>query len=220
MFLHQHPYPPFIPENATKLIVGTLPPPRFSTGMLHHDDVDFCYGSRDGQLWRIINTIFALGLTFKNTPEAIQQRKEFLTTHHIGICDVVERCERQKVDASDIGMQNIVLRDVISHVKKHPTIKTLLFTGGNSKNGPEYLFRKHLRNYPLKLEVHSNATPRIHEVRLEANRRIRTVSLTAPSGSANRAVGSNPLYKALKKKNPDFTTIDFRVLQYTPFLKD
>jgi len=24
MFLHRHPYPPFIPENATKLIVGTI----------------------------------------------------------------------------------------------------------------------------------------------------------------------------------------------------
>ena len=34
MFIHKHPYPPFIPKNATKLIVGTLPPPRFYTGIL------------------------------------------------------------------------------------------------------------------------------------------------------------------------------------------
>lgn len=48
MFLHKHPYPPFIPDNATRLIVGTLPPPRFSLGQLKPDDVKFCYGSRDG----------------------------------------------------------------------------------------------------------------------------------------------------------------------------
>lgn len=218
MFLHQHPYPPFIPENATKLIVGTLPPPRFSTGALHQDDVDFCYGSKDGQLWRIINTIFDLNLKFENTPEAIRQRKNFLKANKMGICDVVECCERTKVDASDIGMQNIVLRDVIGYIKKYSTVTTLLFTGGNSKNGPEYLFRKHLRSYHLKLEPRVYEVPRIHEFLLNG-RRITTVSLTAPSGSANRAVGSNPLYKALKRKNPGFTTIDFRILQYKAFLK-
>ena len=45
MFKHQHPYKPFIPEGTTKLIVGTLPPPRFSFGELKKDDVNFCYGS-------------------------------------------------------------------------------------------------------------------------------------------------------------------------------
>ena len=45
MFLHKHPYPPFINQDTTKLIVGTLPPPRFSTRQLLEKDVDFCYGS-------------------------------------------------------------------------------------------------------------------------------------------------------------------------------
>jgi len=34
VFKHQHPYAPFIKNDSTKLIVGTLPPPRFSTGDL------------------------------------------------------------------------------------------------------------------------------------------------------------------------------------------
>ena len=218
MFLHQHPYAPFIPENATKLIVGTLPPPRFSIGKLHRDDVDFCYGSRDGQLWRILNTIFDLKLKFENTPEAVVQRKQFLITNKIGICDIVERCERAKVDASDMGMQNIVLRNLTGYLQNHPEITTLLFMGGNSKNGPEYFFRRHLRERRLKLELCSGDVPRIHQFQLHG-KAIKTVSLTSPSGSANRAVGSNTLYKALKQKNPDFNTIDFRVRQYTPFFK-
>ncbi|TDI73724.1 MAG: uracil-DNA glycosylase family protein, partial [Bacteroidetes bacterium] len=65
MFLHSHPYSPFIPENATKLIVGTLPPPRFTTGDLKVGDVDFCYGSRDGYLWPILDRIFGLDLLFE-----------------------------------------------------------------------------------------------------------------------------------------------------------
>ncbi|MCB0433212.1 MAG: uracil-DNA glycosylase family protein [Mangrovimonas sp.] len=218
MFLHKHPYPPFIPSKATKLIVGTLPPPRFSIGNLKSDDVNFCYGSRDGQLWKILDEIFNLNLKYENTQEAILQRKTFLETENIGICDIVESAEREKIDASDLGMQNTLLRDLIGYLKQYPNVDTLLFTGGNSKNGPEYFFRKHLKDHNLKLELVNNDIPRIHQFRLN-ERTIRTVSLTAPSGSANRAVGSMPLYQQLKSKNPEFTTLDFRVMQYSSFFK-
>lgn len=216
MFLHQHPYKPFIPKNATKLIVGTLPPPRFSQGHLLERDVNFCYGSRDGQLWSILDHIFDLNLKYETTDDAILQRKEFLIGQQIGICDIVESCEREKIDASDLGMQQVQLRNLIDYLKEYTTVKTLLFTGGNSKNGPEYFFRKHLKEYGIKLQIVSNEVPRIHQFELD-ERIINTVSLTAPSGSANRAVGSNPAYKLLKQQNPKFNTLDFRVLQYKKY---
>ena len=50
-----------------------------------------------------------------------------------------------------------------------------------------------------------------------APREVQTVSLTAPSGSANRAIGSLPEYKAMKAKNPDYTVMDFRVEQYRTY---
>lgn len=65
MFVHTHPYEPFLFTAATKLIVGTLPPPRFSQGDLKEGDVNWCYGSRDGQLWPILNRIFKLNLSFE-----------------------------------------------------------------------------------------------------------------------------------------------------------
>jgi hypothetical protein len=113
-------------------------------------------------------------------------------------------------------MKNAKLRDMIGILKKHPQINTLLFTGGNSKNGPEYFFRKHIRKKPVKLELVDENIPRIHQFELDG-RIVKTVSLTAPSGSANRAVGSMPLYKKMKAENPDFNVMDFRVLQYRPF---
>ncbi len=217
MFTHTHPYPPFIPENTTKLIVGTLPPPRFTTGELKPGDVNFCYGSRDGQLWPILNKIFNLDLSFETTAEAIKERKEFLQKNNIGICDMVSVAYREKIDASDIGMQKAELRDLVKILQKHPTVHTLLFTGGNSKNGPEYFFRKVLKEYSIKLKLVDNKVPRIHEFLLpETSRKIKTVSLTAPSGAANRAVGSLQEYKKMKIENPAITTIDFRVWQYTP----
>ena len=217
MFTHTHPYKPFIPKNATKLIVGTLPPPRFSIGILKKGDVDFCYGSINGQLWKIIDKIFNLKLHFETTEYAIQQRKDFLIKNNIGICDIVASCERDKIDASDLGMNTIKLRNMVYFLNENPKVHTLLLTGGNSKNGPEYHLRKQLKSLNIPLTNLSLDTPKIHKFTIQKSRKIKVVSLTAPSGAANRAVGSNPLYKLLKKKNPKFNTFDFRVLQYEKY---
>lgn len=242
MFFHKHPYQPFIQPDTEKLIVGTLPPPRFSTGELLEKDVNFCYGSYYNSLWLFIDKIHNLKLRYDHSQEAIDERKQFLIKHKIGVCDIVDSCEREKVDASDLGMQNIQLRDVVGYLQKYPSIHTILFTGGNSKNGPEYFFRRHIKQYNLKLEVVSDIVPRIHQFDLSQaeinsgtaknelshqalalsgvemkSRCIKTVSLTSASGAANRAVGSIPLYRKLKLENPKFTTFDFRVLQYREF---
>ena len=212
-FIHKHPYQPFIPDNATKLIVGTLPPPRFSIGILKKGDVDFCYGSIDGQLWKILSEIFNLNLKYETSEFAIQQRKKFLIANNIGICDIVESCERNKIDASDIGMENIQLRDLISYLNKLPKIDTLLLTGGNSKNGPEYFLRKLLKKATIPLVCIDDQVPRKHQF-VCAGRTIISHSLTAPSGTANRAIGSMLAYKEAKKRNPKYNTLDFRTEQY------
>lgn len=229
--MHKHPYQPFIHNDTKKLICGTLPPPRFSTGELLPNDVDFCYGSYYNSLWKYIDAIHGLNLRYDNSKEAIIQRKQFLINHKIGVCDIVDSCEREKIDASDLGMKNIKLRNIIGYLQQYPSVEMLLFTGGNSKNGPEYFFRKHIKDYNLKLEVVDSNTPRIHEFTLSnnialspraesrglASRVIKTISLTSASGAANRSIGSNSEYKAKKAVNPNYTTFDFRVEQYSRF---
>lgn len=195
-------------------------------GELLEKDVDFCYGSYYNSLWLYIDKIYNLNLKYNNSQEAIDERKEFLMGHKIGVCDIVESCERHKIDASDLGMKNIKLRNLIGYLKTFPNIDTLLFTGGNSKNGPEYFFRKHLKDFGLKLEVVSPEVPRIHQFELSdalnavgaSTRIIKTVSLTSGSGAANISISKLPLYKQLKAENPIFTTFDFRVMQYKEFL--
>lgn len=225
MFKHKHPYKPFIQKDTTKLIVGTLPPPRFSTGNLLEKDVDFCYGSYYNSLWLFIDKIHDLNLRYDNSNKAIEERKAFLIKNKIGVCDIVESADRDKIDASDLGMKNIELRDIIGYLKKFPSINTILFTGGNSKNGPEYFFRKHLKESSLKLELVSNEVPRIHKFVIPSEAResvksirtIKTVSLTSGSGAANISISRTPLYKQLKAKDSNFNTFDFRVMQYREF---
>ena len=213
MWFHKHPYPPYIPETATRLIVGTLPPPRFSSGELNDQDVDFCYGSSNGMLWKIWDRLYDLKLVYENTNYAIEQRKAFLKRERFGICDILEGAYREKIDASDQGMQDVQLRDILFILKQHPKVETLIFTGGNSKNGPEYFFRKILKNAKIPFNCLNNDVPRVHQFSW-AGRNIIKYSLTAPSGTANRAIGSMIAYKKAKQLNPNYNTLDFRVEQY------
>jgi G:T/U-mismatch repair DNA glycosylase len=215
-FVHQHPYPPFLPDNCQKLIVGTIPPPRFSTGALHEEDVDFCYGSKFGLLWPILERIFNTELAYENTARAIEQRKQLLVRNRIGICDMVESCTRERMDASDLGMKDIRLRNLKNILTENVQIKTLLFMGGNSKNGPEHLFRKQAKELDWTLRLVDSKSPRINEVELNG-RKIQCVSLISPSSAANRAIGGHPLYKKIKSQDAAYTTLDFRVSQFSDF---
>ena len=218
MFLHTHPYPPFLFPEAEKLIVGTLPPPRFTTGELKDGDVHFCYGSRDGQLWPILDRLFDLQLEYADTARAVEQRQHFLRSRRIGVCDIVESAQREKIDATDLGMQSVTFRNILGLLEEYPAVHTLLFTGGNSRNRPEYFMRKVLKAACIPIESLDEKVPRQNRFQLPfSGRWIKTVSLTAPSGSANRAVGSMAEYKKRKAADPHYTTLDFRVDQYRPF---
>src|SRR5690625_3664554 len=121
MFKHQHPYLPFIPESSNKLIVDTLPATRFTTGELKPDAVNFCYGSRDGQVCRILEGVFDVTLLYDNSEEATNQRIQLLGKHNLGVCDMVEYAFREEINASDLGIQDPALRPMIPILKEHPS---------------------------------------------------------------------------------------------------
>jgi hypothetical protein len=164
-------------------------------------------------LWKIWDRLYDLNLVYENTKHAIEQRKAFLKREKIGICDIVGAAYRDKIDASDLGMQQPELRDLLGILEQHPKVDTLIFTGGSSKNGPEYFLRKLLKKATIPLECIDDQVPRKHQFVCEG-RVITTHSLTAPSGTANRAIGSMPAYKEAKAQDPRYTTFDFRVEQY------
>ena len=62
------------------------------------------------------------------------------------------------------------------------------------------------------MECIDDQVPRKHQ--FVCADRIITYSLTVPSGTANRAMGSMPSYKEAKQRDPKYNTFDFRVEQY------
>lgn len=128
----KHPFEPYIPENATKLIIGTIPPARFcfneksAKGQLLDEDIDFYYGSKDNKFWTILGELF--NLDYLEVDGIIQKRKAFLKEQKIGITDIIDICEREKESALDNKLNIIELKNISRLLIDNPSIDTLIYT--------------------------------------------------------------------------------------------
>ncbi len=125
-----HPYEPFIPAGATKLIIGTIPPPRFCKDpqVLEQDDVNFYYGSKDNYFWEILSEVFKEELDYANTQKAIDQRKKLLEIQKVGITDIIAHCEHKKDSASDKDIEYPSHKDLKKLLEENPQINCLIYT--------------------------------------------------------------------------------------------
>lgn len=142
-----NPFKPYIPADSEKLIIGTIPPPRFCKEpyQLYEDDVNFYYGSRDNYFWCIFEEVFATKLEFGNSEQAVQQRKDLLKKLKIGITDIVDSCIHVGDSAADSVLKEIKHRDIKLLLQEHPSINTLIYTSEFVKK----LMNEHLKTYHL-----------------------------------------------------------------------
>lgn len=125
----KHPYGPFIPEGADKLIIGTIPPYRFcQEDELFSDDVNFYYGSKDNYFWEIMSEITGSTLHYENTEDAIMERKDILTRLHTGVTDIVECCIHKNGKSSDSSLEIITTKDIARLLSDYPNIQQLIYT--------------------------------------------------------------------------------------------
>ena len=76
-----HPFPPFFDEESTVLILGSFPSVRSR-------ETGFFYGHPQNRFWRVLAAVYE-----EDTPRTIEEKKQFLTNHHIALWDVVAACE-------------------------------------------------------------------------------------------------------------------------------
>lgn len=125
--LEYHPWPPFIPEGAKILILGTFPPGK------HRWSMDFYYPNRTNDFWKIC------GLIFLSNPNALYDLKEkkfnlelikqLLTEKKIALHDTARIIRRLKGNASDKFLdivEPIPLKDLLTQM---PNCKTIATTG-------------------------------------------------------------------------------------------
>ena len=189
----KHPYDPFIPQGATRLIIGSIPPSRFclknSRGFvrdqreLKSDDVDFYYGSRDNYFWHLIGETFGETFTFQNTDKALTERKDFLTKIKTGMTDMVDSCSRKNGGAMDKDFFDLQLKDLKTLLNTHPSVDTLIYTSD---------FIKRLVNQQVGNGCYHRSTPEKKKFEIKvANRDYKVLVLYSPSPVALRGLGKN-----------------------------
>lgn len=116
--LEKHPWPPFIPDGARILIMGTFPPGN------HRWSMDFYYPNRTNDFWKIC------GLLFLGNPEAlylpqekrydVEAIKRLMTEKHIALNDTAREVRRLKGNASDKYLEIVTpvpLYDLLAQMK-------------------------------------------------------------------------------------------------------
>lgn len=122
-----HPFPPFIPEGATVLIMGTFPPKPNRWSM------DFYYPNPINDFWRIMGLIFlgdkdALWLPSEKKFDEAAIRA-LMTEHHIALNDTGHVIRRLKDNASDKFLEIVEPVPLGALLREMPECRYLATTG-------------------------------------------------------------------------------------------
>ncbi len=127
--IETHPLPPFLPEQAKLLMLGSFPPPRARWKM------DFYYPNFQNDMWRIFGLVFfddadyfidagADGKRFKET-----LIRSFLENKGIAVYDTAYRVRRLQGNASDKFLQVVEPVDLAALLERMPLCDTIMTTG-------------------------------------------------------------------------------------------
>jgi len=123
-----HPLPPFAPQNARLLMLGSFPPPRERWKM------DFYYPNIQNDMWRIFGLVFFddrehfVSADSKGFREAAI--RDFLTEKGIAISDTAHRIRRLQGNAADKSLQILEPLELTALLARLPQCQATLTTGG------------------------------------------------------------------------------------------
>lgn len=188
-----HPFCPYIPEGATKLIVGTMPPYRFCIDhpeLLDKEDVNFYYGSNNNGFWGIIQDVTGVQLDFENSQAAVNQRKDLLAKLNVGITDIVKQCIHENEKSDDASLKEIEQKPLIDLLSQYPKIDTLIYTSG------AFLIKQ--INKIADKHYHSWETPRKTGFVTINGKKYNVIVLYSPSRMALRSIDKDTRLRQYK----------------------
>jgi len=125
--IEEHPLEPFLPSNATLLMLGSFPPQRKRWSM------DFFYPNLQNDMWRIFGLIF-----FKDKDHFLTTNKKafnkdllvnFLTEKGIALYDTASSIRRLQDNASDKFLEVVTPTDISTLLRQLPQCKAIVTTG-------------------------------------------------------------------------------------------
>lgn len=93
-----HTFGPFYDRESRYLFLGSFP-------SVKSREEGFFYGHPRNRFWKVIAAVFE-----DEAPETVEEKKAFLTKHHIALYDVIESCTIQ--GSSDSSIRDAVVTDL------------------------------------------------------------------------------------------------------------
>lgn len=125
--IESHPWPPFVPEGARVLIMGTFPPQAKRWSM------DFYYPNRTNDFWKVCGLLF-LGdkdalLSDNKKSYDLDKIKSLMRDKHIALNDTVRKARRLKGNASDKFLEVVEPVPLFELLSEMPDCKSVATTG-------------------------------------------------------------------------------------------
>lgn len=125
--IETHPWPPFVPDGARVLIMGTFPPQPKRWSM------DFFYPNRTNDFWHMMGLIFFGDRTALYDPASRQFRlpaiRQLLTDRGIALGDTGHRVRRLMNNASDKYLEIVEPVDLAALLARMPQCRAVATTG-------------------------------------------------------------------------------------------
>lgn len=115
--MEYHNIQPIYDHNSKILILGSFP-------SVKSRQAQFFYHHPQNRFWKTLSAIFQ-----EDTPNTIEDKKQFLLKHGIAVWDVIESCEI--IGSSDSSIQNVKVND-ISKILSQTSIKQIYTNGQKS----------------------------------------------------------------------------------------
>ena len=127
MDVETHPWPPFIPDNARVLILGTFPPGP------HRWSMDFFYPNPTNDFWRIMGLLY---FGDKNALYDISRKafrveavKALASANGIALGDTGYKVKRLRGNASDKFLEIVEPVDLVGLLARMPECRAIATTG-------------------------------------------------------------------------------------------
>jgi hypoxanthine-DNA glycosylase len=119
--IETHPFKPFVPLNATVLIVGSFPGRDITQGNIDNDT--WYYGTKRNQFWQIMSSVYNIEL--KTTKE----KKDLFKKTGIAIADIFLKVNREGESNADTDLEVIAYNDKsIRKILASTSFKFIFFT--------------------------------------------------------------------------------------------
>lgn len=144
-----HPFRPLYDEESQILILGSLP-------SVKSREEGFYYGHPRNRFWAML-----AGIWNERIPLDVEDKKQFILTHHLALYDAIESCDI--IGSSDSSIRNVKpadLREIVEGAK----IKKIL---ANGKTAGKYFSRYQEGSYQEIFRVMPSTSPANAAVSLE-----------------------------------------------------